>query len=636
MPAWNGNEFLLPDGRRPAIRTFTPRRVDPDALELDRRDRRPRRWASRRSGRRRPSPATPRRSPDPAAATPSTPTRPPSCSPVTRPRSPRSASCSKCCPRRRRCRCTSRSRTPTRGSRCPPHPRATVAWCELPPARRRRRARRRRPRRRARRRHAGVGRRRSRGGAAHPPPSVRGPRAAARARRRCAATGSTAAPATPTTPTDRGVACADDRDAALGVALRPDRARPGRAPARGAAVNVADLRRIARRRFPRGVFDYIDGGAEDERTLAANTAAFAGIEFRPRVLRDVERGRSVDDAARPPAADPARARTHRLHRASPIPHGELAVARAAARAGLPYTLSTLSTRSIEEVAAVSARTEVVPGLRVAGPRPGQGDDRPRRRGAATRRSCSPSTPRCSAGASATCAAASRCRPRSGSHPRSTARVHPGWTWQLRPRRADPVRQRHRARGRRRHRRRSRSPTTSTRSSIRALSWTRRRVDLRSIWNGPIVIKGIQTVADAPHRGRRRRRRDRALEPRWPPARRRAGDHRPRRAGARRGRRRGSRSSATAASAAASDIVKAVALGARRVHGRPRVPLRARRGGEAGRGPRARDARRRRPAHDGADRRPVDRRSHRDSSSDLTVSGSARRKHPSAGPRSRAA
>ena len=35
MPSWNGNEFLLPDGRRPTIRTFTPRRVDPDALELD-------------------------------------------------------------------------------------------------------------------------------------------------------------------------------------------------------------------------------------------------------------------------------------------------------------------------------------------------------------------------------------------------------------------------------------------------------------------------------------------------------------------------------------------------------------------------------------------------------------------------
>ena len=53
------------------------------------------------------------------------------------------------------------------------------------------------------------------------------------------------------------------------------------------AACVADLRRIARRRLPRGVFDYIDGGAEDERTLSANCDAFARTTFRPRVLRDV-------------------------------------------------------------------------------------------------------------------------------------------------------------------------------------------------------------------------------------------------------------------------------------------------------------------------------------------------------------
>ena len=52
-------------------------------------------------------------------------------------------------------------------------------------------------------------------------------------------------------------------------------------------ANVADLRRMARRRLPRGVFDYIDGGAEDERTMAENSAAFARIEFRPRVLKGV-------------------------------------------------------------------------------------------------------------------------------------------------------------------------------------------------------------------------------------------------------------------------------------------------------------------------------------------------------------
>jgi L-lactate dehydrogenase (cytochrome) len=124
---------------------------------------------------------------------------------------------------------------------------------------------------------------------------------------------------------------------------------------RGAA-SVDDLRRLARRRLPRGVFDYVDGGAEDERTLAANRAAFGDVEFRPRVLRAVG---DVD------------ASTRLLGRPVPIPlilaptgftrivdpQGELAVARAAERAGLPYALSTMSTRSIEEVAeaAVDAR-----------------------------------------------------------------------------------------------------------------------------------------------------------------------------------------------------------------------------------------------------------------------------------------
>ena len=53
------------------------------------------------------------------------------------------------------------------------------------------------------------------------------------------------------------------------------------------AASVADLRRIARRRLPRGVFDYIDGAAEDERTMAANEQAYARLHFRPRVLRGV-------------------------------------------------------------------------------------------------------------------------------------------------------------------------------------------------------------------------------------------------------------------------------------------------------------------------------------------------------------
>src|ERR1700730_1056520 len=118
------------------------------------------------------------------------------------------------------------------------------------------------------------------------------------------------------------------------------------------AVSVDDLRRAARTRLPAGVFDYIDGGAEDEHTLAANRAAFTRRDFSPRVLRDVSE------------VDPS---TTLLGRHLPLPlvlaptgftrmadpEGELAVARAAGRLGVPYTLSTLATRSIEEVAAVT-------------------------------------------------------------------------------------------------------------------------------------------------------------------------------------------------------------------------------------------------------------------------------------------
>jgi L-lactate dehydrogenase (cytochrome) len=115
---------------------------------------------------------------------------------------------------------------------------------------------------------------------------------------------------------------------------------------------VDDLRQLARRRLPRGVFDYVDGGAEDEISLVRNGEAFREIGFRPRVLRDVG---AVDTSTTllaqhlplPLVLAPT-GFTRMVH-----PDGELAVARAAARAGVPYTLSTLSTRSIEEVAEVS-------------------------------------------------------------------------------------------------------------------------------------------------------------------------------------------------------------------------------------------------------------------------------------------
>ena len=53
------------------------------------------------------------------------------------------------------------------------------------------------------------------------------------------------------------------------------------------AANIADLRLIARARLPRGIFDYIDGGAEDEITMARNSSDFAKYEFVPLILRNV-------------------------------------------------------------------------------------------------------------------------------------------------------------------------------------------------------------------------------------------------------------------------------------------------------------------------------------------------------------
>jgi L-lactate dehydrogenase (cytochrome) len=117
-------------------------------------------------------------------------------------------------------------------------------------------------------------------------------------------------------------------------------------------ASVADLRRLARRRLPRGVFDYIDGGAEDERTLQANVDAFAAVTFRPRVLRGIDRVDTSSTLLGATLAYPLVLAPTGFTRIADAA-GELAVARAAARAGVPYTLSTLSTRSIEEVRAAS-------------------------------------------------------------------------------------------------------------------------------------------------------------------------------------------------------------------------------------------------------------------------------------------
>ncbi|OBG97171.1 alpha-hydroxy-acid oxidizing enzyme [Mycobacterium sp. E136] len=119
-----------------------------------------------------------------------------------------------------------------------------------------------------------------------------------------------------------------------------------------AALTIEDLRRIAKRRTPKAAFDYTDGAAEDELSLARARQAFRDIEFHPTILRDVSRvdtGAMVlgGHAAQPFGIAPT-GFTRLMHTA-----GEVAGARAAARAGIPFSLSTLGTSSIEDVKAAN-------------------------------------------------------------------------------------------------------------------------------------------------------------------------------------------------------------------------------------------------------------------------------------------
>ena len=117
-------------------------------------------------------------------------------------------------------------------------------------------------------------------------------------------------------------------------------------------ASVADWRRQAERRLPRFLFDYIDGGASDERTLAANVQDFAALRLRQRVLVDV-----AQVVTRAPLAGQPCALTKTL---APIGlagmaarRGEAQAARAAHAAGVPFTLSTVGICPISEVAAAA-------------------------------------------------------------------------------------------------------------------------------------------------------------------------------------------------------------------------------------------------------------------------------------------
>ncbi|HYD56979.1 MAG TPA: alpha-hydroxy acid oxidase [Burkholderiales bacterium] len=115
------------------------------------------------------------------------------------------------------------------------------------------------------------------------------------------------------------------------------------------ALSIEDLRRLAKRRLPRAVFDFFDGGAEDEVTLRANRAAFETLRLLPKVLVDV-------------SATDLRATVFGREMAFPLaiaptggisagrPGAELMLARAAKARGVPFTLATPAAFTIERVA----------------------------------------------------------------------------------------------------------------------------------------------------------------------------------------------------------------------------------------------------------------------------------------------
>ncbi len=118
-------------------------------------------------------------------------------------------------------------------------------------------------------------------------------------------------------------------------------------------INIHDLRRLAKRRLPRVVFDYLDGGAEGEVTLRENCRVFEQLTFRPRYAVampqcDLRTRVLGHDLAFPAILAPV-GYSRLMH-----PAGELAAASAAGSAGLIYTLSTISAHKLENVRAASS------------------------------------------------------------------------------------------------------------------------------------------------------------------------------------------------------------------------------------------------------------------------------------------
>ncbi|HEY8693680.1 MAG TPA: alpha-hydroxy acid oxidase [Chloroflexota bacterium] len=122
-------------------------------------------------------------------------------------------------------------------------------------------------------------------------------------------------------------------------------------------LTTADFERLARRRTPRPVFDYVGGAAEQELSRDRAVEAFSRVVFHPHVLRDVSDADTSTTILGRPAALPivlAPTGFTRMMRTE----GEPAVARAAGRAGVPYALSTLGTTAVDRLRSAAPDTEL--------------------------------------------------------------------------------------------------------------------------------------------------------------------------------------------------------------------------------------------------------------------------------------
>jgi L-lactate dehydrogenase (cytochrome) len=252
------------------------------------------------------------------------------------------------------------------------------------------------------------------------------------------------------------------------------------------AATVWDLRQVARRHVPRAVFDYVDGAAETETSLRRSREAFARVEFVPSVLQDVSRVDPSTTILGQPASLPivfaptgfTRLMNH---------EGEPAVARAAGQLGIPYALSTLGTTSPEDVARAAPETNKWFQLYLWNDRDA-GIELVRRARAAgfTALVLTVDTP----------VAGARLRdvhngftipPTLSVRTLFDIALHPGWWFNLLT--TEPLRF---------------AAFTETQGTVadlinRVFDPTITIADLawlREAWDGPIVIKGVQTVADA--------------------------------------------------------------------------------------------------------------------------------------------